>query len=65
MEELVNRIEMLLPEKKINVLGKHKLMLSAFPYYFQATVILSAFSFTIYHGYFFIFIFYGLFPLFD
>lgn len=65
MDILVNKIENILPKKKIDIFGKNSLMFNTFPYYLLAVIYpLSAFG-NLSTAFIFLYVIYGIIPLLD
>ncbi len=65
MQKLVNKLESLLPIKKIDIFGRNQLMDSIFPYFTLAFLTIIGLVFKLHSGFLLIFLMYALQPLLD
>ena len=65
MEIIADKVESLLPAKKIDVFGKNQLLHNVFPYYILAGLMLIGFAYGLQSGVILLFIAYTLLPLLD
>lgn len=65
MEIISEKLEALLPTKKLDIFGKNSLLHSTFPYYLLAFLIISGHFSTQQNVFLFIFIVYTVLPLLD
>lgn len=65
LEQVVNKVESLLPKKKLDIFGKGQLMHTSLPYYLLALLMLAAHNGNMNAGFGLIFLVYTVLPMLD